>query len=87
MGVKVAWLVGLSDMRCDKGFDKMDLGFCLILLGFEGFLNMTYFFNLFLLEYFLSWCRDEPAIPGSTVHKGSIRFCHPHSRHAQNHEK
>ena len=41
MGVKVAWLVGLSDMGYDKGFDKMDLGFCLILLGFEEFLNMT----------------------------------------------
>ena len=41
MGVKVAWLVGLSDMGYDKGFDKMDLGFCFILLGFEGFLNMT----------------------------------------------
>ena len=52
MGVKVAWLVDLSDTGYDKGFDKMDLEFCLILLGFEGFLNMTYFFNLFLLEHF-----------------------------------
>ena len=38
--LKVAWLVGLSDMEYDKCFGKMDLGFCLILLGFEGFLNM-----------------------------------------------
>ena len=31
--LKVAWLVGLSDMGYDKWFGGMDLGFCLILLG------------------------------------------------------
>jgi hypothetical protein len=31
--VKVAWLVGLSDMGYDMGFGGMNLGFCLILLG------------------------------------------------------
>lgn len=30
----MAWLVGLSDMGYDKGFDEWNLGFCLILLGF-----------------------------------------------------
>ena len=32
--LKVAWLVGLSDMEYDKWFGGTDLGFCLILLGF-----------------------------------------------------
>lgn len=31
--LKVAWLVSLSDMRYDKGFEMGNLGFCLILLG------------------------------------------------------
>ena len=31
--LKVAWLVGLSDMGYDKGFEMGKLGFCLILLG------------------------------------------------------
>ena len=32
--VKVAWLVGLSDMGYDKWFEMGKLGFCLILVGF-----------------------------------------------------
>nr|DAE30478.1 MAG TPA: hypothetical protein [virus sp. ctiha2]DAE89655.1 MAG TPA: hypothetical protein [Bacteriophage sp.]DAX97719.1 MAG TPA: hypothetical protein [Caudoviricetes sp.] len=35
----------------------------------------------------MTWCVNKPAIPGFTFHKGLIRFCHPHSRHTQNHEK
>lgn len=31
--LKVAWLVDLSDMGYDKGFEMGKLGFCLILLG------------------------------------------------------
>nr|DAE30479.1 MAG TPA: hypothetical protein [virus sp. ctiha2] len=31
--MKVAWLVGLSDMGYDMGFEMGKLGFCLILLG------------------------------------------------------
>lgn len=30
--VKMAWLVGLSDMGYDMGLERLDLGFCLILL-------------------------------------------------------
>ena len=32
--LKVAWLVGLSDMGYDKWFEMGKLGFCLILVGF-----------------------------------------------------
>ena len=31
--LKVAWLVGLSDMEYDMGFKMGKLGFCLILVG------------------------------------------------------
>jgi hypothetical protein len=31
--LKVTWLVGLSDMGYDKGFEMGKLEFCLILLG------------------------------------------------------
>lgn len=31
--LKVAWLVGLSDIGYDKWFEMGNLGFCLILLG------------------------------------------------------
>ena len=34
--MKMAWLVGFDDIGYDKWFGGTDLGFCLILLGFEG---------------------------------------------------
>lgn len=49
----MAWIVDLSDMGYDKGVGGMDLGFCLILLGFLKIGNKVGFF---------SWCVDKSAM-------------------------
>ena len=47
--LKCLILVGLNDMGYDKWFEIVKLGFCLILLEFNGLEK----------DGFLSWCVDE----------------------------
>lgn len=60
-------LVEFDDMRCDKGFETGNLGFCLILLGIL----------MIGKDGFLSWCVDESAIGSAAFPTLLVSFNYP----------